>query len=460
MLALVKSRQVERILVKDLSRLGRNYIETGRFIDLVFPRYDTQLIAVNENFDSNGGDRFLVAVWNLMNELYAMDISNKQKQSIRARSDSGRHITSKIPFGYKLDPNDKHRWIIDKPAAETVQIIFQLYNEGKSIKEICRYLSEHKYLSPSNHSKQIVKGSRAVSNPYYWCSSSVQNILERQEYCGDTVNFKTYHTSFKDKQIRRNHRDDYVIIEDTQEPIISREVYQKAMERKNANKRVITEKKYHLLDGLVFCGECRRKMYLNCQHRKGANLYVYLCSSYKKGKTCSAHYIQETILVDKVLDRISSLQKMFSNGKTEFCRYVAKAITNRTADNIKQVKNRIDEIEKRIEEIRHIETTMYEEKIMGKINEDVFRNVSYTLNEELNEFTEEKSQLIIILDKVEDMKNGIDDFVQKMERFAEYEITNEDRLVIEQLIDHVEIHENESGEISVRIYFADIGAIE
>ena len=114
MYSLVKSRQVERILVKDLSRLGRNYIETGRFIDLEFPRYNTQFIAVNENFDSNGGDRFLVAVWNLLNELYAMDISNKQKQSIRAKSDSGRHITSKIPFGYKLDPEDKHKWIIDK----------------------------------------------------------------------------------------------------------------------------------------------------------------------------------------------------------------------------------------------------------------------------------------------------------------------------------------------------------
>ena len=212
MYSLVKSRQVERILVKDLSRLGRNYIETGRFIDLEFPRYNTQFIAVNENFDSNGGDRFLVAVWNLLNELYAMDISNKQKQSIRAKSDSGRHITSKIPFGYKLDPEDKHKWIIDEPAAETVRVIFRLFNAGKGTTEICRYLTEHKFISPSNHNKQAIKGSRAVADPYYWCVSSVINILDRQEYVGDTVNFKTYHTSFKDKKVRKNSREDYVII--------------------------------------------------------------------------------------------------------------------------------------------------------------------------------------------------------------------------------------------------------
>ena len=368
MLALVKSRQVERILVKDLSRLGRNYIETGRFIDLVFPRYDTQLIAVNENFDSNGGDRFLVAVWNLMNELYAMDISNKQKQSIRARSDSGRHITSKIPFGYKLDPDDKHKWVIDEPSAETVRIIFRLYNEGKGINEICRYLTEHKYLSPSNHTKKMVKGSRAVSNPYYWCNSSIQNILERQEYCSDTVNFKTYHTSFKDKQIRRNHPDDYVIIENTQEPIISREVYEQAMARKKAKKRVFKEKKYHLLDGMVYCGQCKKRMYLNCQHRKETDIYAYLCNGYKKGKTCTAHYITESVVIEQVIRKITSFQKLFADGKLEFRRYISKSITNRTAENIKQVKDRIEVIQKRIEQIRLIETKMYEDKLLGKIS--------------------------------------------------------------------------------------------
>lgn len=167
-----------------------------------------------------------------------------RRSPIGQKSDSGRHITSKIPFGYKLDPEDKHKWIIDEPAAETVRVIFRLFNAGKGTTEICRYLTEHKFISPSNHNKQEIKGSRAVADPYYWCVSSVINILDRQEYVGDTVNFKTYHTSFKDKKVRKNSREDYVIIHDTQEPIISREEFEKARKRRNANKRISTKNNF------------------------------------------------------------------------------------------------------------------------------------------------------------------------------------------------------------------------
>lgn len=167
-----------------------------------------------------------------------------RRSPIGQKSDSGRHITSKIPFGYKLDPEDKHKWIIDEPAAETVRVIFRLFNAGKGTTEICRYLTEHKFISPSNHNKQEIKGSRAVADPCYWCVSSVINILDRQEYVGDTVNFKTYHTSFKDKKVRKNSREDYVIIHDTQEPIISREEFEKARKRRNANKRISTKNNF------------------------------------------------------------------------------------------------------------------------------------------------------------------------------------------------------------------------
>lgn len=398
MYSLVKSRQVERILVKDLSRLGRNYIETGRFIDLEFPRYNTQFIAVNENFDSNGGDRFLVAVCNLLNELYAMDISNKQKQSIRAKSDSGRHITSKIPFGYKLDPEDKHKWIIDEPAAETVRVIFRLFNAGKGTTEICRYLTEHKFISPSNH--------------------------------------------------------------DTQEPIISREEFEKARKRRNANKRISTEKQFHLLDGMVFCGDCKNRMYLNRKKRKSTVTYIYLCNRYKKEKLCSAHYIREDYLIKTVLDQITFLQEKFSEGKIEFRRFIYSAINHRTSEHIRQVNSRIKAIQERLNQIRTTETKMYEDKLMGKVDEETFHNITHVLNNEARNLTDENSQLLVILDKVEDLKMGIDNFVQKIERFANCTVTENDRVIMEQLIDHIEVYENNSNEISVRIFFADIGVIE
>lgn len=186
-------------------------------------------------------------------------------------------------------------------------MIFRLFNAGKGTTEICRYLTEHKFISPSNHNKQEIKGSRAVADPYYWCVSSVINILDRQEYVGDTVNFKTYHTSFKDKKVRKNSREDYVIIHDTQEPIISREEFEKARKRRNANKRISTKKQFHLLDGMVFCGDCKNRMYLNRKKRKSTVTYIYLCNRYKKEKLCSAHYIREDYLIKTVLDQIAFL---------------------------------------------------------------------------------------------------------------------------------------------------------
>lgn len=380
MFALVKSRQAERILVKDLSRLGRNYIETNRLIDIEFPRYNTQFIAVNENFDSNGGERFLPAVWNLVNEFYAMDISNKQKMSLRARSDSGKHITSKIPFGYKLDPNDKNKWVIDEPAAETVRVIFRLFNKGKGTTEICKYLKEHKFLSPSNYAKKQIAGSRASVDPYYWCKSSVLNIIDRQEYAGDTVNFKTYHTSFKDKRICRNKPQDYVIIKDTQAPIISREEYEKAQVRRNANKRVITERKTHLLDGMVFCGQCRNRMYLNTQHRKKQDIYAYFGNGYKKNRICSAHYIQENVLIAIVLDKIPTMQERFSEGKVMFRRFISMSVSSRNSENVKRVRERMTVIEKRVQEIRETETKMYADKISGMIQPFCCNDTTVTIS--------------------------------------------------------------------------------
>ena len=286
------------------------------------------------------------------------------------------------------------------------------------------------------------------------------NILDRQEYVGDTVNFKTYHTSFKDKKVRKNSREDYVIIHDTQEPIISHEEFEKARKRRNANKRISTEKQFHLLDGMVFCGDCKNRMYLNRKKRKSTVTYIYLCNRYKKEKLCSAHYIREDYLIKTVLDQITFLQEKFSEGKIEFRRFIYSAINHRTSVHIRQVNSRIKAIQERLNQIRTTETKMYEDKLTGKVDEETFHNITHVLNNEARNLTDENSQLLVILDKVEDLKMGIDNFVQKIERFANCTVTENDRVIIEQLIDHIEIYENDSSEISVRIFFADIGVIE
>ena len=204
--ALIQHRRVGRFIVKDLSRLGRNTIEVGQYIGVIFPRFGVEFISVHDGPESSDPDSLVTQFKNIMNEYYAKDISDKQKLSLQARSNSGRHIASTPTYGYKLDPNDRHHWIIDEPAAEVVRLVFKYYNEGMQVSEIARTLEKAKYPAPSHYRKRVVKGSRTEKNPYHWTGSSVTAILKRQEYAGDTVNFKTYHTNFKDKQV--HYRDE------------------------------------------------------------------------------------------------------------------------------------------------------------------------------------------------------------------------------------------------------------
>ena len=183
-------------------------------------------------------------------------------------------------------------------------------------------------------------------------------------------------------------------------------------------------------------------------------------TEYKKEKLCSAHYIREDYLIKTVLDQITFLQEKFSEGKIEFRRFIYSAINHRTSEHIRQVNSRIKAIQERLNQIRTTETKMYEDKLMGKVDEETFHNITHVLNNEARNLTDENSQLLVILDKVEDLKMGIDNFVQKIERFANCTVTENDRVIMEQLIDHIEVYENDSNEISVRIFFADIGVIE
>lgn len=464
MFSLVKSGQVERIIVKDLSRLGRNYIETGRYIDVEFPRYNVQFIAINEGFDSNGGDIFLSAILNLINEFYAMDISRKQKASLKARSLRGDHITSKIPFGYMRDPDKKNHWLIDELAAKAVKKIFEMYIAGDKIKDICKHLSDNKFLSPSNYSNNKMKNSRAYSNPYYWCTSSIIDIVDRQEYCGDTVNFKTYHINHKDKHIKKRDRKDYVIIENTQEPIITREQFELAQQRRSSSKRAVTERVTHLLDGLVYCAECKQRLYVNKKtSKKIGDYYVYMCNNYKKNKRCTAHYITEDKLIHIVKENTEILMNKFHElGNVEFRRFVSKVITDRTAENVKLVKVKMEMITKRLDEISTTEKELYMDKINGVINIETFNRITYSLNKEAAELDDEQGQLAMLLNKVEDTRMGIDSFVGKVAMYSDVDIEDNLELIINQIISSVNvserIEENDS-KITVSIRYDGVGIL-
>lgn len=469
MYALIKHRRVERVIVKDLSRFGRNSTEVGRYLSIEFPRYNVELVSISDGPESSDPNSIITQFKNMMNEFYAKDISDKQKLSLYARSNNGLHIATSPSFGYKLDPENKHHWIIDEPAAVTVRYIFALYNTGVSVPEIARRLEADKHLSPSAYSGNIAKGSKAEKNPFFWHNGTIISILRRQEYCGDTVNFKTFHKSFKDKQVCYHDEADYKIIKDTQEPIISREDFEKARERRNASKRVKSERVEHLLDSLVFCGNCGSRLYKNKNsNKKKEDIYFYTCNNYRKNKSCTSHYIQEIDLRTKVIQALLTLFSSYREDEIQFKKIITKAVCVFNETEGKRINARVEEINKLISDINAKESKLFDAMDSGRISSETFNSITDNCNEEKEKLMQEQGEAFLKLDEIAEKKKGVSSFMNKVAVYSDYKEEMIDKIVVEQLIEKVEIFETREtlpnkknvSTIDIHINFVDIGYIE
>jgi len=341
------------------------------------------------------------------------------------------------------------------------------YNEGMQVSEIARILERGKYPAPSHYRNRVVKGSRTEKNPYHWTGSSVTAILKRQEYAGDTVNFKTYHTSFKDKQVRYRDEESFTIIPDTQEAIISREEYEKAKKRRKSTKRVIQAREKHLLDDMVFCNECGSKMYLNFRRYANGECYVYICDNYRKKKGCTSHYVQETKVIDSVLDAVHRIFSMYRFDKNECRRTLVRWICQRNETKSREVNERIKIITERLNAINKTEQALFEQKLQNEISQETFTNITVSLNAESELLRNEYGNLLILLDSFDDQKKSVTRFLTKVGTFADMEITKDDRYILEQLVEKITVEESETtdiygkptNEIRVLVYFKEIGLI-
>ncbi|MFR7605625.1 MAG: recombinase family protein [Oscillospiraceae bacterium] len=304
-------------------------------------------------------------------------------------------------------------------------------------------------------------------NPYHWTGSSVTAILKRQEYVGDTVNFKTYHTSFKDKQVRYRDEESFTIIRDTQEAIISREEYEKAKKRRKSTKRVIQTREKHLLDDMVFCNECGKKMYLNFRKYASGNCYVYICDSYRKKKGCTSHYIQEAEVIDSALNAIRRIFDMYRLDKNECRRTLIRWICQRNETKSREANERVKAITERLDTINKTEQALFEQKLLHEISQETFTNITISLNAESESLRNEYGNLLILLDSFDDQKKSVPLFLTKAGTFADTEITKDSRYILEQLVEKVTIQEVEitnvhskpTTEIRALVHFTDIGLI-
>lgn len=371
----IEDGKVKTVIVKDMSRLGRDYLKVGYFSEIFFPDNDVRLIAINDGVDSFKGDNDFTPFRNLFNDFYAKDTSKKIRAVFKSKGMSGEHLGQPI-FGYMKNPDNKKQWVIDESAAEVVRKIFDLCIDGKGPTQIAKILRKEKILTTKSYYAQA-KGKPLPDNPYHWNENSVIHILERMEYTGCTVNFKTYTKSYKLKKKLENPKENWAIFYDTQEPIISKEQWKLVQELRQSKRRNTKTNKQGLFSGLIFCADCGSKLHFATCKRFDSTQDHYRCSQYK-GNTgsCTVHFIREETLKKIVLSQIFDVTAMMYDNADKFFNLVAKQQLDEQSKEIQNKKKQITKFQKRITELDKIFKRIYEDDITGAISHERFLKLS------------------------------------------------------------------------------------
>ena len=320
-LADIKAGKIKRVIVKDMSRFGRDYLQVGFYTDMLFPDFGVHFIAVNDGVDSTRGENEFTAIRNVFNEMYARDTSKKIRATWQSKGKSGEHLTTIPPYGYMKDPDNKKKWIIDEEAAAVVQQIFALCVSGMGPTQICHWLEKSEILNPTFYwlSKGMKVGNKPKpgANPYKWTNETVSRMLEKIEYLGHTVNFKTRKQSYKSKKKLWNDPSEWVIFENTQPPIVEESVFLIVQNIRRSRRRPTKMGDMGIFSGLLYCAECGGKMY-QCRATNFTEEQKYfICSTYRKGKDlCTTHSIKNVVLHEIVL-RNSAGSNRLCNSSTK-----------------------------------------------------------------------------------------------------------------------------------------------
>ncbi len=395
----VKSGKIGTIITKDLSRFGRDYLMTGQYIEMILPDYDVRYIAINDNVDTLRSENEMMVFKNVFNDWYARDCSKKIKAVFKAKGQSGKPLTTIPPYGYKKSETDKNVWEIDEEAAEVVRRIFQLCIDGYGPQQIAKKLTADKILIPTAYSN--MKGYANVKVPKdttFWCDSTVVRILERMEYVGHTVNFKTRKKSYKNKKQVKNPKTEWQIFENTHPAIISQHDFDLVQELRKNKRRIQKCEEVNPFSGIVYCADCGRKMYLCRSTSLTAEQEHLKCSTYAKRKDeCSAHFIRTVVLEELVLSELRKITTYVREHEEEFVELAMQNSAQKQTAELKAAKKRLAQSEKRVLELDKLFTRLYEDNVSGKISDERFEIMSKNYEaeqKELRQIIPELSQFI------------------------------------------------------------------
>ena len=417
-LSLVEQGLVGVWIVKDMSRFGRDYLQVGRYTEIVFPSYDVRFIAVNDGVDSERGDNDFTPFRNLFNDFYAKDTSKKVRSVMKTRGTSGKHL-GKPPYGYQPDPQDKDHWILDEDAAPVVKRIFDLAIAGAGPSRIARILEADGVLTTKALYAQR-RGKPMPERPCHWVEQSVVGILERMEYTGCVCNFKTYSKSYKLKKRIPNTSEDMFILPNTQEAIVPKEQWDRVQELRQHKRRPVKGERQGMFAGLAVCADCGSKLHFaTCKNFDGKQDH-YVCAKYKSGRgTCSAHYIRGDVLRDVVLERIRAVTEYIRADVEGFQEDWLMCRREEQEKSIREDKRRLEKAKKRLADIDKLITRIYEDMVLGNLSQERYQKMLEGYEAEQAALNNEVIGLEDWVATREEMEDNVDQFLALLEKYVD-----------------------------------------
>lgn len=464
-------RQLEQgkaaaVFVKDLSRLGRNYIEVGRLTEEFFPDNDIRLVAVSDNIDTAEGENELAPIRNLFNEWYARDISKKRRISNKIKGNAGEPM-GQPPYGYVKDPNDPKHWIVDDEAAQVVRRVYSMTLEGFGTEQIATQLEKDGVLTPRAYwlTKGIKRpGKGKQQPPTKWNSSTITKILSLQEYCGDILNFKTYSKSYKNKKRIDNDRENWVVFQDVHEAIIERAVYEQVQQKRGKiRKRRTNNGEHNMFSGLLVCADCGSNLHFHF-NQGNPEIKYFNCSNYKgnRGTCTSTHYVRVDFLEEVVLGEIRRLTKFASLYEDELVKAVIGHSQQAEQTDRKLKEKELKTLLARDEELDGLFERIYEDNVSGKLSDDRFAKMSRRYEDEQKELAEKIKKLRSEIEKQSSRSMTTDMFIGLVRKYTRArKLTPR---MLNELIEKIEVFNAEKidgvWEQRLRIHYNCVGTIE
>ena len=464
-------RQLEQgkaaaVFVKDLSRLGRNYIEVGRLTEEFFPDHDIRLVAVSDNIDTAEGENELAPIRNLFNEWYARDISKKRRISNKIKGNAGEPM-GQPPYGYIKDPNDPKHWIVDDEAAQVVRRVYSMTLEGFGTEQIAAQLEKDDVLTPRAYwlTKGIKRpGKGKQQPPTKWNSSTITKILSLQEYCGDILNFKTYSKSYKNKKRIDNDRENWVVFQDVHEAIIERAVYEQVQQKRGKiRKRRTNNGEHNMFSGLLVCADCGSNLHFHF-NQGNPEIKYFNCSNYKgnRGTCTSTHYVRVDFLEEVVLGEIRRLTKFASLYEDEFVKAVIGHSQQAEQTDRKLKEKELRTLLARDEELDGLFERIYEDNVSGKLSDDRFAKMSRRYEDEQKELSEKIKKLRSEIEKQSSRSMTTDMFIGLVRKYTRArKLTPR---MLNELVEKIEVFNAEKidgvWEQRLRIHYNCVGTIE